>query len=157
MLSKKTRYAMLAMIALARLYPYASCSIRTIADSERIPPRMLEGILLRLKNRGWLTSSRGKAGGYALAKRPDTISLLDIVLLFEDSVSLLACLCTDDEYRACEFCKDESTCPIRSTFAGIYRHTVEVLRTTTLADTLRDTPSDTPPAPRPAGAPEAEA
>ena len=95
--------------------------------------------MLKLKNNGFLVSNRGKLGGYVLAKRPEDISLLDIVLLFEDSVSLLACLCTDDEYRECEFCKDEASCPIRSTFAGIYRHTVDVLRTTTLADIIAQT------------------
>ena len=97
MLSKKARYAMLAMAALAREYPHGQLSIRTIAGTEHIPPRVLEGILLKLKNIGFLTSSRGKAGGYSLAKEPGGISLFDIIVPFEDSVSLLACLCTDDE------------------------------------------------------------
>ena len=138
MLSKKTRYAMLAMAALARSYGRNLLSIGAIAQSERIPPRVLEGILLRLKNHGYLNSTRGKAGGYVLARRPEDISLLEIVELLEDSVSMLACVCTDDEYRECEFCKEESTCPIRNTFSGIYRHTVEVLRSTTLADIIAD-------------------
>ena len=135
MLSKRTKYAMLAMVVLARNYGEDAVPIGRIAESERIPQRVLEGILLRLKNQGLLQSRRGKSGGYELARRPDEISLLDIVRLFEGSVSLLSCVC-EDVYRPCEFCKDESTCPIRSTFSGIYRHTVEVLRTTTLADIL---------------------
>lgn len=134
MLSKKTRYAMLAMAALARTYRHGLLSINAIAQTEHIPPRVLEGILLRLKNHGYLNSTRGKTGGYVLARRPDQITLLDIVILFEDSVSMLACLCTDSEYRECEFCKEESTCPIRDTFSSIYHHTVEVLGNTTLAD-----------------------
>ena len=139
MLSKQTRYAMLATIFLARRYGGEKATIAQIAESERIPQRVLERILLKLKNRGYLESVRGKVGGYLLACRPEDITLLDIVILFEDSVSMLACLCTDDEYRECEFCKDEATCPIRSTFAGIYHQTVEVLRTTTLADIIADT------------------
>ena len=138
MLSKKTRYAMLAMVSIAREHPHKHLSINAIAASEHIPPRVLEGILLRLKNNGLLSSSRGKTGGYRLAKSPTEISLLEIVVLFEGTVSLLSCVCADI-YRPCEFCKDESTCPIRSTFAGIYRHTVEVLRTTSLADIVSDT------------------
>lgn len=138
MLSKKTRYAMLAMAALARSYQRELLSIRTIAESERVPPRVLEGILLRLKNNGMLISSRGKSGGYTLAKRPEDISLLDIVLLFEDSVSMLACVCVDDDYRPCDFCKDEKSCPIRSTFSAIYSQTAEILRRTTLADLADD-------------------
>ena len=138
MLSKKTRYAMLAMISIARVYPHGQLTIRGVAASEHIPPRVLEGILLKLKNNGLLVSSRGKTGGYVLAKAPADISLLEIVVLFEDSVSMLACICTDEEYRQCEFCKDESTCHIRATFSSIYRHTAEVLRQTSLADLTAD-------------------
>ena len=134
MLSKKTRYAMLAMAELARSYQQNLLSIGAIARTEHIPPRVLEGILLRLKNQGYLNSTRGKSGGYVLARRPEEIALLEIVELFEDSVCMLACICTDDEHRECEFCKEKVTCPIRDTFSGIYRHTVEVLRNTTLAD-----------------------
>ena len=124
---------MLAMISFARIYPGGQLTIRAVAGSEYIPPRVLEGILLRLKNHGLLLSSRGKTGGYTLAKSPEEISLLEIVELFEDSVSMLACICTDKEYRQCEFCKDESTCHIRSTFLTIYRQTAEMLKQTTLA------------------------
>ena len=134
MLSRKTRYAMLAMAALARSYGREQLSIRTIANAEHVPARVLEGILLRLKNNGLLTSSRGKSGGYTLAKRPEEISLLDIVLLFEESVSMLACVCVDDDYRPCDFCKDEKSCPIRSTFSAIYSQTAEILRKTMLSD-----------------------
>lgn len=133
MLAKQTKYAMLAMAVLARNYGKHPVAITKIAESERIPPRVLEGILLKLKRNGFLQSTRGKTGGYSLARRPSEVSLFDIVLLFEGSVSMLSCVCAD-VYRPCEFCKDESTCPIRSTFSAIYRHTVEVLRTTTLAD-----------------------
>lgn len=135
MLSKQTRYAMLAMVALAREYKRNTLTIGRIAESEHIPPRVLEGILLKLKKRGYLSSTRGKSGGYYLSCRPEDISMLDIVVAFEGTVSMLACVC-EDVYRPCEFCKDEFTCPIRSTFAGIYRHTIEVLRTTTLANLL---------------------
>lgn len=92
--------------------------------------------MLRLKNHGLLTSSRGKSGGYALARRPEDISLLEIVMLFEDSVSMLACVCVDDDYRPCDFCKDEKTCPIRSTFSAIYHQTAEILQRTRLSDLM---------------------
>lgn len=136
MLSKQARYAMLAMAFLAREHDTEVVPIGRIAESEHIPQRMLERILLHLKNNGYLASIRGKAGGYRLTKRPEQISLLDIVLLFEESVSMLACTC-EDVYRPCEFCKEELSCPIRSTFATIYRQTVETLRSTTLADLVK--------------------
>lgn len=133
MLAKKTRYAMLALSVLAREYGKAPVPIGLIAEREKIPQRFLEGILLTLKNKGLLSSTRGKTGGYCLAKEPAEIALLDVVVCFEGSVSPLACVC-EDRYLPCEFCKEEGACPIRRPFSEIYAHTVETLRRTTLAD-----------------------
>ena len=136
MLSKKTRYAMLALSVLAREYGKTPIPIGRIAEAERIPQRFLEGILLVLKRKGILDSTRGKTGGYYLVSNPDEISLLDVVVYFEGSVSMLACIC-EDRYLPCEFCKDEDSCSIRKPFSEIYRHTIEILRRTTLADLIR--------------------
>ena len=134
MLSKQTRYAMLAMVALARRYGKSTLSIGSIAESEHIPQRVLEGILLKLKNCNFLASTRGRIGGYYLSRPPEEITMLDIVVIFEGSVSMLACVCVDDDYRPCDFCKDEKSCPIRSTFSAIYSQTAEILRKTMLSD-----------------------
>jgi Rrf2 family protein len=70
MLTQKTRYSMLAMIRLAREYGKGTLMINQIAESERIPKRFLEAILLELKNQGYLGSKLGKSGGYYLLKKP---------------------------------------------------------------------------------------
>ncbi len=49
MLSKKTRYAMLALSVLAREYGKIPVPIGRIAKAERIPQRSLEGNLLVFK------------------------------------------------------------------------------------------------------------
>jgi Rrf2 family protein len=53
--------------------------VKTIADAHGISPRFLVQILLQLKGSGLVASSRGAAGGYVLARAPDTISLADVV------------------------------------------------------------------------------
>ena len=68
MLSKKTRYAILALASLAREFGNGPVPISRIAGDEHIPQRFLEGILLELKNGGVLGSVRGKAGGYYLSR-----------------------------------------------------------------------------------------
>ena len=133
MLTRKTRYAMMALSILAGQYQKGIVTIGQIADREQIPQRFLEGILLKLKNAGILESTRVKVGGYYLVKDPNEVTLFDIVSIFETSVSLLACVCREN-YKSCEFCKDESICPIRKPFAEIYKLTIEVLRRTTLFD-----------------------
>lgn len=49
MLTRKTRYAMMALSILAGQYQKGIVTIGQIADREQIPQRFLEGILLKLK------------------------------------------------------------------------------------------------------------
>jgi Rrf2 family protein len=136
MLSKKTRYAMMALIRLAREYGSAApTAISEIADSEHIPPRFLEGIMLRLKKMGLVESARGKSGGYMLAKDPGEIRLATIISTFEGSVGMLACVCPHS-YRPCEFAKDEESCKLRRTFKYIHESTFGILENTSLRDLI---------------------
>jgi Rrf2 family protein len=131
MLTQKTRYAILALTKLAREYGKGTLLINEIAESEKIPKRFLESILLELKNNGYLRSKLGKNGGYFLIKDPSDINLLEIVRLFEGTISLL--LCTSEKYyQPCEHCKDEATCLIRYTFKDIREYTYNRLSETTL-------------------------
>ena len=50
---------------------------------EAVPANYLVQILSELRNGGLITSRRGKQGGYALARAPEEISLLDIVRVIE--------------------------------------------------------------------------
>ena len=133
MLSKKTRYAMIALIRLAKDYGNGPVPISKIAVEEKIPQRFLEGILLELKSIGILDSTRGKAGGYFLLEHPSEVSLDQIITMFEGSVGMLACVC-NNHYKPCEFCKDENTCKLRQTFKSVYENSSAILKTTTLLD-----------------------
>jgi len=136
MLTQKTRYAILAMTRLAREYGKGSLLINQIAESEKIPKRFLESILLELKKNGYLRSRLGKHGGYFLIKNPADINLLEIVRLFEGTISLL--LCTSEKYyQPCEHCKDEATCVIRHTFSEIREYTYNKLSNTTLTNLIQ--------------------
>lgn len=53
--------------------------IKDIAESHGIPPRFLVQILLQLKGAGIVTSTRGAAGGYRLAVKPEEISLYRVM------------------------------------------------------------------------------
>lgn len=135
MLSKKTRYAMLSLVRLAKEYGNGAVPISKIAEEEKIPQRFLEGILLELKNVGILDSTRGKTGGYYLVRKPVEISLAEIITLFEGSLGMLACVC-GNKYKPCEFCKDESACKIRKTFQYVHDSSSAILKNTTLQDLI---------------------
>jgi len=135
MLTQKTRYSMLALTRLAREYGKGTILINDIAESEKIPKRFLESILLELKKNGYLASKLGKNGGYYMIKDPAEVNLLEIIRLFEGSIALLACT-SEKYYQACDHCKDEATCTIRHTFKDIREYTFNKLLNTTLASLL---------------------
>jgi Rrf2 family protein len=57
--------------------------IRQIAGRHRIPSRFLVQILLQLKGAGLVSSTRGAAGGYRLARPPERITLWDVMSVIE--------------------------------------------------------------------------
>ena len=132
MLTQKTRYSMLALARLAREYGKDTLMINEIAESELIPKRFLESILLELKKNGYLGSKLGKKGGYFLIKNPHEITLLEIIRLFEGSIALLPCT-SEKYYKTCEHCKDETKCNIRKPFKDIRDYTYKRFEETSIA------------------------
>ena len=135
MLSKKTRYAMLALARLSREYGKGAILISDIAKSEMIPQRFLESILLDLKNTGILSSKLGKSGGYYLLKKPEDVNLSDVIRHFEGAIALIPCT-SEKYYQPCEHCKDEKKCKIRKVFKVIRDDTYAKLKNTTLKDLI---------------------
>lgn len=70
-LTSRCEYALLALLFLARHGSKDLVSVDTIAKAQCIPTKFLEQILLTLKRAGYLRSSKGYRGGYALAKLPE--------------------------------------------------------------------------------------
>jgi Rrf2 family protein len=130
-LSKKTRYAIVALAKLAQEYGNGPILIRQIAEEEKIPQSFLENILLELKKIGILGSNLGKGGGYYLLRKPEEVNLANIINHFEGTIALLYCV-SERSYRPCEFCKDEATCQIRKVFKEVHDTTYNILTKTTL-------------------------
>lgn len=130
-LSKKTGYAMLALTKLTKEYGKGPIFISDIATREQIPQRFLEGILLELKKLGILGSRMGKTGGYFLTRKPDKVTLEEIISHFEGAVGMLYCI-SEKTYQPCDFCRKEESCKIRKVFKEIREDTLAVLRRTTI-------------------------
>lgn len=83
-ISARTEYACLAVLALAARHSSGQpVRIREIADPHGIPSRFLVQILLQLKGAGLVESTRGAAGGYKLAKKPEQITLGQVMGVFD--------------------------------------------------------------------------
>jgi Rrf2 family protein len=137
MLSKKTKYAINALVYLAREGSDGQpVQISRVAESEHIPRKFLEAILLELKHAGMLNSRKGKTGGYYLQKTPDEINIADVMRLFDGPIALLPCVAYK-YYERCEECKDEETCGIRSVFSDVRSQTVQMLKMATLFEIIQ--------------------
>jgi Rrf2 family protein len=136
MLSKKTQYSILALVKLAKEYNSGPVLIGKISESERIPKKFLESILLELKRSGFLGSKKGKGGGYFLIREPGNINMADIIRLFDGAIALVPCV-TYRYYQPCTHCKDEVTCGIRSVIKDVRDETVNLLKSISLADILQ--------------------
>lgn len=78
-ISAKTEYAAIAALELARCRGTADpVRLRSISEGQGVPEKFLVQILLQLKAAGLVTSTRGAAGGYRLARPPEDITLADI-------------------------------------------------------------------------------
>jgi Rrf2 family transcriptional regulator, cysteine metabolism repressor len=86
-LSVKVDYACRVLVQLARGQGRGELAhIEELARLEAVPATYLVQILGELRNGGLVLSRRGKQGGYALARPPAEITLLDVVSLIEGDV-----------------------------------------------------------------------
>lgn len=137
MLSKKTKYAIKALIHLARHHEAGHpVLIGDIASHEHIPKKFLENILAELKTAGILHSKKGKGGGYYLAKHPEEVHLARIIRLVNGPIALQPCISLNF-YERCEECTDEEVCGLRDVLRQVRDATLSILINSTLAELVR--------------------
>ena len=136
MITQKSKYALRALLALAARPDGEPMMISEIAEQEVIPRKFLEQILLELKRAGLVASRRGKAGGYLLLRRPETVTFGEVLRLIDGPLAPLPCL-SKMAYRRCGDCANENACKLRKVFARVADATRDILDTTTLADVLQ--------------------
>jgi len=134
-LSKKTEYALRALVVMARDTAGRTFSIQEIATAERIPLKFLEQILLVLKNGGILRSKRGVGGGYQIAKPAKRITIGDVLELIDGPSEPVACSAAAHKQTNCE-CGIMGGCALGQTLAQLRDQVHEWLHHTTIADVI---------------------
>jgi Rrf2 family protein len=138
MLTQRSRYALRAMLFLARA-PAATPPIpmNRIATEANVPRKFLELILADLRDAGLLISYRGKMGGYCLSRPTHMVSLGEIIRVIEGPLALVPCV-SRTAYRSCKDCKSEADCAIRHAMLRVRDETARILDGTSLADATAD-------------------
>jgi Rrf2 family protein len=121
-------YAVRAMIHLACLPEERQVLRDEIAAAENIPSSFMAKILRSLVRGQLLRSARGVNGGFALARTPDEITLLEIVEAIEGPLNL-----TDCSTHA-EGCTRGISCPAAPVWGAVQDNMRSILRATSLED-----------------------
>jgi Rrf2 family protein len=132
MIAQKTRYALRSLLFLAEEQGGAPVQLSRIAETQRVPPKYLELIMLDLKKAGLVKSARGPKGGYKLTRPAEQISFGEIVRSMEGPIALVSCASVNF-YAPCGDCQDEATCAIRRAFAVLRDQSTAVLDSISLA------------------------
>ncbi len=99
-LTKAGEYGLRAIRYLVESGADARLSIGDISLEKKIPEPFLRKLFKPLVQQGIINSSRGVAGGVSLARKPEDISVLEVVEALEGPLALNECLLLDS---ACEF------------------------------------------------------
>jgi Rrf2 family protein len=137
MLTQRGRYALKALLNLARANG-GSRDVGAISANENIPRKFLEAIMSDLRRARLVESTRGKLGGYRLARPADLITFGEIMRVTNGPLALLPCA-SRAFYRRCDDCPDEATCILRRVLGSVRDEVSEILDRTTLAAALTDT------------------
>ena len=90
-LTSKGRYAVMALVDLARFDNINPVSLRDISMRQGISLDYLEQIFSKLKKNEIVKSIRGTQGGYVLNKNPNDIKLTNIFHAVDEKVKTVQC------------------------------------------------------------------
>lgn len=104
--------------------------VSEIARVQKIPVKYLEQLIRTLKKAGLITSVRGSKGGHQLDRPPESITIGQLVRLFEGQADLVACVSSPDQ------CQMAEECPVRTVWIEATEAMYEKLDSVTIADLI---------------------
>ncbi|HDH00701.1 MAG TPA: RrF2 family transcriptional regulator [Nitrospirae bacterium] len=130
-LSTKGQYGVRAMYEIARGYPEAPVNIKLISERQEVSIHYLEQILARLRRAGLIRSVKGPGGGYVLTRKPEEITISDILKELEGPVAITSCMNPE------KGCLRVEICVTHLLWKALGKQIEDFLDTMTLNDLLR--------------------
>jgi Rrf2 family protein len=129
--SKKCEYGMQAVLYLAAQEKGTLVSAEEISKVLKIPKEFISKILQSLRESGLISSSKGKSGGFSLAKSASRIKLLDVVAAIDGLDMFDSCVLGFPE------CSPTHPCPVHDTWGTLRTQAYDMLNTETI-DKLKE-------------------
>jgi Rrf2 family protein len=130
MLSGTAEYALRAVVFIARRGTDVPVQADELAEAVDVPRNYLGKVLHQLVRARILRSTRGKNGGFWLARDPSDLTLLEIASLFDRIEGRRRCLLGRPE------CSDTYPCPVHHRWRATSEQISRFFRETTLADVI---------------------
>ena len=129
-LSTRSRYGTRILVDLARHNDQGPVQIGEISKRQDISVKYLEQLIRPLKQANLVESVRGPKGGHMLVKKPEDITLGQIVRLFEGQSDLVECVSNPEK------CNMADDCQVRLAWRDATQVLYEKLDSTTIADLM---------------------
>lgn len=130
-ISTMGHYGLSSLIDIALNQAKGPVTLNDIAERQSISVKYLWQVINPLKASGLLSATRGAKGGYAVALRPDEITMLDVLTTLEGPVSIVKCLTHNDA------CPRIGSCVGRTVWMEMNQAVEKALSNITLAEVLR--------------------
>src|ERR1035437_4025106 len=119
--SKKCEYGLQAVLYLAAQISREVIPAGEIANKLSIPKEFVSKILQSLTENGIVISQKGKSGGFAIAKDPKKIKLIDIVAAIDGLSMFNSCVLGFPN------CNPENPCPLHDKWEELRSKTYSML------------------------------
>jgi len=126
--SRSAEYAIRAFVNLVQVPEGKFAMVKRIAQEEGIPTHFLAKILQQLARKGLLRSNKGPTGGFTLRRKPEEISLMNIVEALDGL----------NDYEKCASglaeCTDDMPCGMHESWKLLRSRIIDYLEHTSIAD-----------------------
>jgi len=135
-LSAHEEYGLRCLLRIGLAGPDESLTIPEISQAEALSPAYAAKLLRILRRGGFISSARGKAGGYTLARPAQQIVIGDVIGVLGGRLFESKDFC-DEHSGQMKVCTRSVDCSVRSLWHAVQSVVDEVLSKTTLQDLLR--------------------
>ena len=101
-LSTQSRYGVRAIFDIAYNSEGLETQVKDISRRQGISQRYLEQIFQKLKRAGIVGSKRGPSGGYFLSKKPENITVGEVIRITEGGITPVLCVNPENSMQPCE-------------------------------------------------------
>jgi len=132
LIGNKLEYALKILMELALAQEQGMIPSRSIAEKCGIPANYMPQITSTLSKKGWVTSSRGPGGGLKLAVEPGSVTVLEVMKVLDNKLTVKECLFSE------KICPQSASCPLFPLWKNIEQGILDVVENTTIAELVKD-------------------